>query len=373
MKLEKGSDIKLLVNNDFSDVLSLGTSIGLPEYNDRTKEWRVALIYNSEGIGFIYYNAITGVLNSEKTTSINLFKQRISDLGTKKNKKKKVDKTYHISQLNNMLINGDSLIELKKIPENSIDMVFTSPPYFNAKTEYSEFINYESYLNFINKIIKEIDRILIPGKFFIMNSSPVLLPRIDRQHSSTRLAVPYDIHGLFMKNDYEFIDDIYWKKPEGAGWSAGRGRRFSADRNPMQYKPVPVTENIMVYRKKSDKLIDWFIRKHPQPDIIERSKVPDGYEKTNVWEINPAKDRRHPAIFPLELAEKVIQYYSFENDVILDPFGGLATTAKAALNLDRRFVSIELDKNYFKSSLNDFNKDYAMYMPNIEVVNNKSK
>ena len=89
MKLEKGSDIKLLVNNDFSDVLSLGTSIGLPEYNDRTKEWRVALTYNSEGIGYIYYNAITGVLNSEKTTSINLFKQRILDLGTKKTKKKK--------------------------------------------------------------------------------------------------------------------------------------------------------------------------------------------------------------------------------------------------------------------------------------------
>lgn len=67
----------------------------------------------------------------------------------------------------------------------------------------------------------------------------------------------------------------------------------------MQYKAVPVTEYVMVYRKKPVCLIDNFIRKHPNPELVEASKIEDGYEKTNVWYISPARDKRHPAIFPL--------------------------------------------------------------------------
>jgi len=61
---------------------------------------------------------------------------------------------------------------------------------------------------------------------------------------------------------------------------------FAADRNPLQYKAVPVTEYVLVYRKKSDKLIDWYIRNHPNQDLIRKSKIKDGYEKTNVWKIH---------------------------------------------------------------------------------------
>ena len=56
-------------------------------------------------------------------------------------------------------------------------------------------------------------------------------------------------HRLFTKEGFDFIDDIIWVKPEGVGWATGRGRRFAADRNPLQYKPVPVTEYVLVYRK----------------------------------------------------------------------------------------------------------------------------
>jgi DNA modification methylase len=81
------------------------------------------------------------------------------------------------------------------------------------------------------------------------------------------LAVPFDVHRLFIEEGYDFIDDIIWVKPEGAGWATGRGRRFAADRNPLQYKPVPVTEYILVYRKRTPKLIDWNIRAHPKPEL----------------------------------------------------------------------------------------------------------
>jgi DNA modification methylase len=179
-----------------------------------------------------------------------------------------------------------------------------------------------------------------------MNVSPVLVRRSNRNEASQRIAVPFDMHRLFIEEGYDFIDDIIWEKPEGAGWATGRGRRFAADRNPLQYKPVPVTEYVLVYRKHTDKLIDWNIRAHPQPELVEASRIGDDYEATNIWRIKPAHDKRHPAIFPVELAEKVISYYSFKGDVVLDPFAGIGTVGKAAAKLERRFVLIEQDPAY---------------------------
>jgi DNA modification methylase len=175
----------------------------------------------------------------------------------------------------------------------------------------------------------------------------VLVRRANRNEASRRIAVPFDVHRIFIEEEYDFIDDIIWVKPEGAGRATGRGRRFAADRNPLQYKPVPVTEYILVYRKRTSKLIDWNIRAHPNPELVEDSRIGDDYERTNIWNIKPAYDKRHPAIFPAELAEKVISYYSFKNDVVLDPFAGIGTVGEAAVKLGRRFVLIEQDEQYF--------------------------
>ena len=366
-ELKNVAQVKENIAHDYLQKIK-GIELGLPEYNDRTRQWRTALLFNNQSLGLVYYDAMTGDLDKGKSTSISFLKERLDLIKRKENskrktKRKKRDNTYYVSPLkHDLLINDDAAHALRELPANSADLIFTSPPYYNAKTEYSEFLTYDRYLAFIKKIVEEATRVLIPGKFFVIDSSPVLIPRIDRNHSSTRLAVPYDIHKIFMDLGYEFIDDIYWVKPEGAGWSAGRGRRFAADRHPMQYKAVPVTENIMVYRKKSDHLIDWFIKKNPHPEYVEESRIEDPYEVTNIWRINPAKDKRHPAIFPKELAERVIKYYSFKNDYVLDPFGGLATTAKAAIDLNRHFISIELEKKYFDDSLKDLNKDYDMYL-----------
>jgi len=161
--------------------------------------------------------------------------------------------------------------------------------------------------------------------------------------------VPFDFHRIFIEEGFDFIDDIIWVKPEGAGWASGRGRRFSADRNPLQYKPVPITEYVLVYRKHTDKLIDWHIRNHPDKEIVRQSKIPDGYERTNIWHIKPAHSKHHPAIFPTELAERVIRYYSFKNDVVLDPFAGIGTVGEAATRLSRRFVLIEINPEYVRT------------------------
>jgi DNA modification methylase len=99
--------------------------------------------------------------------------------------------------------------------------------------------------------------------------------------------------------------------------------------------------------------LDWNIRTHPDQEAVQRSKICDGYEKTNVWRINPARKNTHPAAFPLELAERVIRYYSIEGDVVLDPFAGSGTVGIAAARCKRHFILYEHQGEYVKHICND--------------------
>ncbi|OQX76389.1 MAG: site-specific DNA-methyltransferase [Bacteroidetes bacterium 4484_276] len=346
------------VARNYLKTIDLNNAIifGLPEIDDRYHIWRVPLLNSDkEKIGEIVIDAVTTLINEKKTTNKEILESRLlgrKGINVKKIQFKKIRSNGNsipkISNLRNTIGFGDSEELLAETPKESIDLVFTSPPYYNARPEYSEYLTYEEYLLKIQKIIHQSHRVLNEGRFFVMNISPVLIRRSSRNEASKRIAVPFDFHKLFIDEGFEFIDDIHWVKPEGAGWATGRGRRFAADRNPLQYKAVPVTEYVLVYRKKTDKLIDWHIRKHPDKKAVEASKIGDGYEKTNLWKIHPANHPKHPAVFPLELAEKVIQYYSFKNDVILDPFAGTGTVGKAAIKNERRFVLYEQDHEYMK-------------------------
>ncbi len=329
--------------------LETSVMLGLPEVDDRYHIWRVPLLATArkERIGEMVIDARTSLIYEAKSTSEAVLTQRILHLNSQKNKKRRARKQqYKRSTLRNTIACGDSEEILQELPEESIDLVFTSPPYYNARPEYTEYITYEEYLLKMRKIIQLCHRVLNEGRFFVMNVSPVLIRRANRSESSRRIAVPFDMHRIFTEEGFDFIDDIIWMKPEGAGWATGRGRRFAADRNPLQYKAVPVTEYVLVYRKHSAHLIDWNIREHPRQDLVEASKIEDGYETTNVWQITPTYDKVHPAVFPEELATKVIQYYSFTDDVVLDPFAGVGTVGLAAAKAGRRFVLIEKNPEY---------------------------
>jgi DNA modification methylase len=327
---------------------------GLPEVDDRYHVWRVPLV-NKEShdrIGEVVIDAYTSFIQEDKSTNHEILEARIlgrnGDI-VKKSKKARSNGVYTLSALRNTIAQGDSEDILQDLPAGSVNLVFTSPPYYNARPEYTDYVTYEEYLLKIRKVIQSAHRVLAEGCFFVMNVSPVLIRRASRSEASKRIAVPFDIHRLFIDEAYDFVDDIIWEKPEGAGWATGRGRRFAADRNPLQYKPVPVTEYVLVYRKHTDKLIDWNIRAHPNKKLVDESKIGDNYERTNIWRIKPAYDPRHPAIFPVELAEKVITYYSFKGDVVLDPFAGIGTVGKAATKLGRRFVLIEQNPKYISN------------------------
>ena len=283
----------------------------------------------------------------------------------------KINKTKYISKdnkkhdecpiyLKNTIVHGDVIEILKYVPDESVHLTFTSPPYYNAR-DYSIYQSYNEYLKFLEIVFKEVHRVTKEGRFFVLNTSPVIIPRISRSHASKRYPIPYDIHPLLVKMGWEFIDDIVWVKPEASVKNRNAG--FLQHRKPLGYKPNAISEMLMVYRKKTDKLIDWNMRQY-HTDKIEESKVLDGYETTNVWHIDPTFDKIHSAVFPLELCNRVIKYYSYVDDLIFDPFAGSGTLGKAAINLDRYFFLTEKEIKYVNHMRENFMKGTRSLDPN---------
>lgn len=259
--------------------------------------------------------------------------------------------------LKNTIVHGDVAETLNHVPDEAIHLTFTSPPYYNAR-DYSIYQSYDEYLSFLEKVFKEVHRVTKEGRFFVLNTSPIIIPRISRAHASKRYPIPYDIHPILIKMGWEFIDDIVWVKPEASVKNRNAG--FLQHRKPLAYKPNAVSEMIMVYRKKTDKLIDWNIHQYNW-DKVKRSKVTDKYETTNIWHIGPTFDRVHSAVFPIELCNRVIKYYSFIDDLIFDPFAGSGTLGLAAANLNRYFFLTEKESKYINRMKEDLNKGTNLF------------
>jgi DNA modification methylase len=245
--------------------------------------------------------------------------------------------------LKNIVVNGDTIETMKLLKDESVHLTFTSPPYYNAR-DYSIYPSYKHYLDFLAKVFKEIYRITKEGRFFILNTSPIIIPRISRSHSSKRYPIPFDIHPYLMEMGWDFIDDIVWLKPEASVKNRIGG--FMQHRKPLAYKPNSITEYLMVYRKSTDKLLDWNMKQYDWKTVKE-SKIVDGYETNNVWAIDPCFDKIHSAVFPVELCKRVIQYYSYKGDLVFDPFGGSGTVGKTAKSLGRYFLLTENNEKYF--------------------------
>lgn len=267
---------------------------------------------------------------------------RIELFPEKKKSKNKIPHPDSPDYLKNVVVEGDVRDTLKYVPDESIHLTFTSPPYYNAR-DYSIYKSYNEYLNFLTEVFREVLRITKEGRFFILNTSPVIIPRVGRKYSSKRYAIPFDIHSRLLEMGWEFIDDIIWLKPEGS--SKNRVGGFIQHRKPLAYKPNLVTEYLMVYRKKTNKLIDWNIKQYDK-DVIEESKVKESFTTSNVWEIHPSNDKIHTAVFPEELCDNVIKLYSYKGDLVFDPFAGSGTFGKSAMKLSRYFFLTEIHKEY---------------------------
>ena len=235
----------------------------------------------------------------------------------------------------NEFYNENCLDTIERFDDNSIDLVVTSPPYFNAR-DYSQYDSVEKYMETMEEIFSNLLPKLKESRMCVINISPVLVPRENRSKQSYRIPLPFYFVPMMEKIGYEFLEDIIWKKPDGA--VPNRNGGFFRHRKPVAYKPNIVHEYILVFKKPAPFLIDKVLRND--------SLVEDDYDKTSVWNFNPETKSKHPAPFPKTLVDKTIRYYSYIDDLVYDPFGGSGTTGIVAESLNRNWVMSEIHEKY---------------------------
>ena len=152
-----------------------------------------------------------------------------------------------------------------------------------------------------------------------------------------RYPIHFDLHNILTECGFYFIDEIIWIKPEPS--VPNRNGGFIKTRKPLSYKPNCITESLLVYRKECNFLLDKNIEEYKnfEPDFKEKIYT------SNCWYIAPTYKKEHPAIFPDELCERILKYYSYPEDVVLDPFAGSGTFGKIALKNNR--IPILCEKN----------------------------
>jgi DNA modification methylase len=226
---------------------------------------------------------------------------------------------------------GKSSEDMAELPDNSVHLMVTSPPY-NVGKEYDRDATLEEYLEFLDRVWREVYRVLVPGGRACVNVANLGRKPYIPLHA-------YFIQGL-LKIGFLMRGEIIWNK----GSSASPSTAWGSWRSPANPTLRDVHEYILIFSKGG------FSRKNPpkRPATILRD---DFLEFTkSVWTF-PAVSARsvgHPAPFPVELPHRLIQLYTFENEVVLDPFLGSGQTAIAALNDDRNYVGYEIEAQYLR-------------------------
>ena len=237
-----------------------------------------------------------------------------------------------------ILLRGNNVETLSKIDENSVQLIFTSPPYYNAKI-YSDYHSYQDYLSDMFETLKACHRVLEDGRFIIVNVSPVISKRPGREFESTRYPIHFDFHDLLTRAGFYFVDEIQWIKPESSVKNRNGG--YQQTHMPLGYKPNCINESIMVYRKSASFLLDKNISMYDKSLAND-----DDFDSSNCWYIAPVSNKNHPAVFPKELCRRILKYYSFKGDVVLDPFAGSGTFGEVASEMGRTPILCEQNENY---------------------------
>ena len=239
------------------------------------------------------------------------------------------------------LIIGNCM-EMKEIPSESIHLVVTSPPYFNAPFDYKGlFKNYGQYLGVLKKMAKEAFRVLADGRIFVLNIDDMLV-------NGDKFPIVADAIKIFQEAGFRYRDRIIWKKPEGYLRISRRSGVMLQNPYPMYFYPDNLLESIIIFQKgKFDyKSISKEVRQKSKIDIKE---FQDKKWFMTLWEMNnvmPGSSlEKDIAAFPEELPYRAIKLFSYTGETILDPFAGSGTTMKKARQLGRNSIGIEIKKS----------------------------
>jgi modification methylase len=227
------------------------------------------------------------------------------------------------------VIHQASCEEMKELPDCSVHLMVTSPPY-NVGKEYDNNLTLDEYLAFLRGVWKETYRVLVPGGRACIN-----IANVGRK--------PYiPLHASIMRDmiDMGFLmrGEIIWDKAASASTSTAWGSWQSATNPTLR----DTHEYILVFSKGSYRREKMDGRKSTisKEEFLEFTKSVWGFPSES------AKKVGHPAPFPVELPYRLIQLYTFSNEIVLDPFMGSGQTAIAALKAGRHFTGYEINESY---------------------------
>jgi site-specific DNA-methyltransferase (adenine-specific) len=221
--------------------------------------------------------------------------------------------------------------KMDDLPGDCVHLMVTSPPY-NVGKDYDEDFTLAEYLSLLKRVWQETYRVLVPGGRACIN-----IANLGRK--------PYIPLHAFIINDmldlgFLMRGEIIWNKAASASPSTAWGSWLSAANPTLR----DIHEYILVFSKRN------FGRKNPgkRENSIVRDEFLEFTKSIWTFSAESAKKVGHPAPFPIELPYRLIQLYTFENEVVLDPFMGSGQTALAALKTNRHYVGYDIDKNYIE-------------------------
>ncbi len=262
------------------------------------------------------------------------------------------------------LYRGDAR-NLSMIPDNSVHLILTSPPYFNLK-EYQRGKNqlgiiddYQCFIDELEKVWKECFRILVPGGRIVCVVGDVCL---SRRNYGRHVVMPLhsDIAVTCRKIGFDNLNPILWHKISNAKFEANKNSSILGK----PYEPNAIIKNDMEYILMERKPGGY---RKPTAKQREASKISrEDFQNwfSQIWELPGASTRNgHPAPFPLELATRLVKMFSFVGDTVVDPFCGSGTTMIAAMKNDRNSIGIETEKLYCEQIMKRLEREHPKTHP----------
>lgn len=243
------------------------------------------------------------------------------------------------------VLNGCARRALKRLDGESIDLVVTSPPYwqlkdYGAEGQIGAGQSYEDYLAALAEVWTECHRLLRPGCRLAVNIGDQYLRA--SEHGRYRVVpIPADTIAACQGAGFDFMGNIVWRKVSTTRTSGG-GVWMGSAYHPKDGHVTYEHEYILLFRK----LGRW---KTPSREVKERSRLTREQRSAwfrGYWELAPERQNDHVAKFPVELPERLIRMYSFRGETVLDPFLGSGTTSLAAMRAGRDSVGVELNPDF---------------------------